>query len=109
LLIFNAIEQKQFSAYILDITILNIDYIASKQTRDVRDFLKLINKEFIVIGASNTMITEALNIENNDLEDNLQYISAKTFKCDCIITNDKKFLKKDIQVVSSKAFIQANL
>ena len=35
LLIFNAIEKKLFEGIILDITILNIDYIAKKQVKNI--------------------------------------------------------------------------
>ena len=102
--IFNSIEQGLFDAYILDITILNIDYIAKKQTQDIREFLNVVNKLFNIIGGSNTSIEKALKIDNNDLEDNLQYISAKSSKCKIIITNDKKFYKKDIKIMSSEEF-----
>ena len=54
--IFNSIEQGLFDAYILDITILNIDYIAKKQTQDIREFLNVVNKLFNIVGGSNTSI-----------------------------------------------------
>jgi predicted nucleic acid-binding protein len=63
LLIFNAIERRFFTGVILDITILNIDYIANKQIKDVKEFLNLINTKFEVIGASNSMIEQALKID----------------------------------------------
>jgi len=104
MLIFNAIEQKMFMGYMLDITILNIDYIAKKQVKDIREFLTVINKNFIISGATNEHIKNALNIENNDLEDNLQYLSAKENRCEIIITNDKSFYSKDIEIMSSLEF-----
>lgn len=36
LLIFNAIEKKLFSGVVLDIAILNIDYIAKKQVKNIK-------------------------------------------------------------------------
>ena len=105
LLIFNAIEEKIFEATILDITILNIDYIAKKQKNDVNDFLMTVNRLIKVIGASNDMIEKALKIDNSDLEDNLQYVCAKHTKCEVIITNDKKFYSNDIEKLSSKDFV----
>jgi len=102
--IFNAIEQGRFEAFILDITILNIDYIAKKQTKDIRDFLVLVNRLFKVVGASNKTIKEALELSNDDLEDNLQYICAKDSQCKVIITNDKKFISKEIQLMKSDEF-----
>ncbi len=104
LLILNAIEKKHFEAFILDITILNIDYIAKKQTKDIRDFLRAINTLFNIIGGSNLSVRKALDLDNMDLEDNLQYISAKESKCNLIVTNDRKFISKDIKLFSSEEF-----
>jgi predicted nucleic acid-binding protein len=109
LLIFNAIESRLFSGVILDITILNIDYIANKQAKDVKEFLRLVNKHFEIVGISNEMIERALKIDNNDLEDNLQYLSAINSKCEIVITNDKSFYTKDIETVSSSEFVQRYL
>lgn len=103
--ILNATQKGLFRGYILDITLLNIDYVAKKQTKDIRDFLNLINDTFTIIGATNKSIKQALNIANKDFEDNLQYISAKISSCDMIISNDKNFYSKDIEVLFSKEFV----
>ena len=109
LILFNAIEQELFEGVILDSTILNIDYIAKKQIKDIREFLSLVNKTFVVVGATNFEIKEALKLENRDLEDNLQYIMAKKSDCKMIISNDKNFLQKELQVISSKEFVNEYL
>ncbi len=45
-----------------------------------------------------------------DLEDTLQYILAKKEHCDAIVTNDEKFVAKEIKLLSAQAFIkEANL
>lgn len=103
--ILNAIQKNFFDGYILDITLLNIDYVAKKQVYDIREFLRLVNGIFTVIGADNETIKQALDIENSNLEDNLQYISAKSAMCDVIISNDKNFYVNDIEVLSSKEFV----
>ena len=105
LLIFNAIEKKLFNAVILDITILNIDYVAKKQIKNTNEFLSTVNKLMKVVGASNIMIDQALKIDNADLEDNLQYISAQHSKCELIVTNDKKFYSLDIEKLTSIEFV----
>ena len=102
--IFDLVEKQQFEAVILDITILNIDYIAKKQTKDIRTFLLLVNKMFKIVGGSNTNIKKALELDNLDLEDNLQYVTAKDSKCKIIVTNDKKFINRDIKILSSEEF-----
>ncbi|MCK9491182.1 MAG: PIN domain-containing protein [Sulfurimonas sp.] len=109
LLIFNAIERNFFSGVLLDITILNIDYVAKKQVENIKEFIKLINDNFSVVGASNELISKALEIENNDFEDTLQYLSAKDFASDCIITNDKSFYREDIETLSSSEFVSKYL
>ena len=99
----------KFESIILDITILNIDYIAKKQVKDIREFLALINESCFVKGGDNLDIKDALNLENIDLEDNLQYIIAKKENCKVIITNDKKFKFNDIEIVNSKQFVKKYL
>ena len=109
IVIFNAIEKKIYEGVVLDITILNIDYIAKKQVQDLREFLLLINELFEIVGASNSTIKKALQIQNNDLEDNLQYTCAENLKCDLIVTNDKKFYTDEIELISSFDFIDKYL
>ncbi len=107
--ILDAIQKGLFEAVILDITLLNIDYIAKKQAADIREFLSLVNDTCIVTGATNSSIAKALAIDNSNLEDNLQYISAKSSKCAVIVTNDKSFYNADIQLLSSKNFVKRYL
>jgi len=107
--ILNSCDGALHKAVISDITLLNIDYIASKQVKNIKDFLILIIKKFEIVGANNEMFNSALNIQNKDLEDNVQYISAKEKGCDFIITNDKNFYKGDIEVINSKDFVDKYL
>jgi len=104
--ILNSIEKNLFEGVVLDITLLNIDYVAKKQIRDIREFLKLLNSLFIVAGATNKMVELALNLKNRDLEDNLQYICAKEMGAKSIVTNDKSFFSPEIEVISSVDFIK---
>ena len=105
-IILNAVSSGIFDGLLLDITLLNIDYIAKKQMVDIRKFLLTINQVFEVVGANNEMIQEALAIENSDFEDNLQYVSAKVYQCDVIITNDKTFYQEKIETFNSREFIK---
>ncbi len=105
-LIFNAIEKQIFEGFVLDITLLNIDYVAKKQVKDIRAFLSLINKNMSVIGANNEIIDEALHLDNNDLEDNVQYISAKNIGCTLIVSNDKNFYSQNVEKYNSVEFVE---
>ena len=103
--IFNAIQNEIFEAYVADITLLNIDYIAKKQTTDIRKFLSYVSDNFNIMGASNRDFENALKIDNADLEDNIQYLLAKKVSCDLIVSNDRSFLQEDIKVVQSDTFV----
>ena len=104
--ILNSCHQKIFDGYVADITLLNIDYIASKQTKEIKSFLQIINDSFTVVGADNSVFDLALKIDNNDLEDSVQYICASMQKCDVIVSNDKGFHRGDIEVLDSFEFIE---
>ena len=105
-LILNSCYENIFQGFISDITLLNIDYIASKQATNVYDFLKLLNDTFKIIGFDNKMFDLVLKIDNDDLEDSVQYICAKDSDCEIIITNDKNFYRGKIKVVTSREFIR---
>lgn len=98
-------KNDNFKFFVADISLINIDYIAKKEATNIRDFLKYMNDNFTVLGANNSDFNYALNLENKDLEDNLQYCLALKNNCDCIVTNDKNFLQKDIKVISSEDFV----
>ena len=55
------------------------------------------------------MISKALEIENNDFEDTLQYLSAKVLIVNMLLQNDKSFYKADIKTLSSSEFIEKYL
>lgn len=103
--ILNSCDQNIFRGYAADITLLNIDYIASKQSKSMRDFLRVVNQTFTIMGADNEMFNLGLQLNNDDLEDNIQYLCAKTIDCKVIVSNDKKFYKGDIEILSSSAFV----
>lgn len=109
LIILNSCNQNLFNGYVADITLLNIDYIASKQVKEVEDFLKVVNESFNVVGANNQMFAKALMLDNSDLEDNIQYLCSVENDCELIITNDKGFYKGAIKVLSSSDFVNIYL
>jgi len=41
-----------------------------------------------------------------DFEDTIQYIMARNTGCDVIVTNDKRFVSKEIECVSAEAFVK---
>ena len=75
--IIQLIQNRTHEGYIADITLLNIDYVAKKQSKEIRKFLYFIEKHFIITGADNSDMLAALNLDNSDLEDNVQAVFAK--------------------------------
>ena len=109
MILLNSIERGVHEGVILDITLVNIDYIAGKQKVDVKEFLKLIVQNCKIVGANNELSMEALALDNNDFEDSLQYVCAKHERCEQIITHDKGFYLGDIDIVSSSEFVDGFL
>ncbi|CAA6826540.1 MAG: Unknown protein [uncultured Sulfurovum sp.] len=109
LIILNSIERGMNEGIILDITLVNVDYIAKRQKVDATEFLKLIVKNCKVVGANNELSMEALELDNKDFEDSLQYVCAKDERCEQIVTNDKGFYLGELEVVSSSAFVDGFL
>ena len=105
-IVLNAIKEGLYEGLVLDITLLNIDYIAKKQSANVKDFLRLINQYFGVMGTNNKHIEEALNLEHNDFEDTVQFVCAKHEKCSFIVTNDKDFYQGAIKCITAKEFVK---
>ena len=92
--------------YVSDISLLNIDYVANKQVVEIREFLQFISDKFTILGAGNKVVNHAILLSNGDFEDNVQYVLAKEAGCEVIITNDKLFIKEDIEVYTSDEFVE---
>ena len=105
--IIDGVGYGRWRGYILDITVLNIDYVAKKQMKNIQEFIQLLSATFTIVGADNAIIDEALALENSDFEDSVQVIVAKNLACDVIVTNDKDFVQNsEIEVLSSKQFLE---
>jgi len=103
--IIQLIQNRTHEGYVADITLLNIDYVAKKQCKEIRKFLYFIEKHFIITGADNTDMFTALKLDNSDLEDNVQAVFAKRLACDFIISNDKSFIQSSLSVLEAKLFL----
>lgn len=102
-----SISMGRVTGYVASITINNIWYIGKKSllNTDIKEFLNFIVEDFTIVGLNKNIIQKALEKENTDFEDSLQYYTAKEKKCDYIITRDKKGFKKfDIGILNAKEF-----
>lgn len=92
--------------------ITTIYYILSKKDKQkALDAIERINQFCKVIEFSNQEVFQTCSLmrENpkfKDLEDTMQYILAKKEGCDLIISNDKNFVSIDIELVSTKGFLE---
>ena len=92
--------------------ITTIYYINSKEDKqqallNIQD----ISKTLKVIEFSNREVEETCQLmledsDYKDLEDTIQYIMAKKYECDLIISNDENFVSKDIKLLTSKEFCE---
>ena len=92
--------------------ITTIYYVDAKRNKNqallnIRNIIKTLN----IIYFTKQEMEEVCELmlkdsEYNDLEDTLQYILAKKYNCDLIISNDKDFISKDIPLISSGEFYE---
>ena len=90
--------------------ITTLYYILSKKSKSFAlESIESVNNLCIVVEFANSEIAKSCKLmkKNNfiDLEDTIQYIMAKKANCDLILSNDKSFVSKDIELLSSKEFI----
>ena len=92
--------------------ITTVYYVDSKKNkRQTIEKIEDINKILKIIDFSNKEIAQTCKLMKEDesykdLEDTLQYVLAQKENCDMIISNDKRFVSKEIELLSSEAFIK---
>jgi len=105
LALFKAVKYRVVDGVVADISIINIAYVSRKVEVDIRAYLSLIERYFTVFGADNTIVQNALVLDNDDIEDNIQYLLSRYSECDCIVSNDRGFYRGDVDVLGSGAFV----
>ena len=96
--------------------VTNIYYITAKYTTrenalNAIDFLKT-SVSILPFGEDELSATIQLmrkDPEYKDLEDTIQYIMALNEKCEIIVTNDKHFVSKEIECMTSEKFVETFL
>jgi len=103
--------QNNFSVYTSCDIITNIYYITAKHTSksNALEALDILKDVVSIIPFSTNELEQTIKLmqedkDYNDMEDTIQYVLAKEEKCDLIITNDKKFVSKEITALSSEQF-----
>jgi len=96
----------RITGIVADITLLDLAYLAGKQQRDLRDFFRLINRHFVVKGVDNRLFEQALRMESLDLEEALLYTVALEAEADTIVSNGRRFPRREIRVFSSPRCVE---
>jgi predicted nucleic acid-binding protein len=90
--------------------ITTLYYIGHKIDKNhILQNIQAVNKTLKIIEFSNQEVEQTCNLmlqnlQYKDLEDTMQYILAKKYECDLIVSNDVDFYSQDIKVLSSKEF-----
>jgi len=92
--------------------ITTLYYVLSKRDKNFAlDAIENVNKLCTIIEFANREITQSCKLMRSssfiDLEDTIQYTMAKKANCDLILSNDKSFVSKDIELLSSKDFVKS--
>ena len=111
LAIFNYLVEQNIKIFTSCDLITTIYYILSKQNKQYAlESIEQINKICKIIQFSNKELlqtTQLMREDKNfkDLEDTIQYVLAKTAKCNIILSNDKNFYSPEIKCFTSEKFI----
>ena len=88
-------------------------YLTSKATdsKNALEAMDIINQTITLVPFSNKEFEKSIKLmredkDFKDFEDTLQYILADEIKADAIISNDKRFVSKNIPLFTSKEFVK---
>lgn len=91
LVLIDLVRKKKFKGFISPLTVATTWYLISKDKGEVeakKHIIKLI-KGLEIIDLTKDIVENALNLEQKDIEDSIQALSAFKAKCTHIITRDK--------------------
>ena len=99
---------KDFQFYVSFLSIANFAYINRKvEKKRLKENIELMCDLFIIIPNDKNNLIQAWDYEPQDYEDALQYSSALSNKCDCIITrNESDYSFSKIPIWSPSEFLE---
>ena len=110
--ILNYLVSSEVGVYTSCDLITTIYYILAKKSKsNALNSIEKLNKICQIIDFSNKEISQTCKLMKDDesygdLEDTLQYVLAQKENCELIISNDKRFASKEIELLSSEAFLK---
>jgi predicted nucleic acid-binding protein len=103
-------ERNFVTVYVSASAATDIFYITQKQYKDKEKTYKLLHELFSTIGivaVDEDHIKNALDMYWDDFEDCVQYVAAKDFQADYIITRDESgYEGSEIMTISPKDFVE---
>jgi predicted nucleic acid-binding protein len=91
------------------LVIANVNYILAKKmgASATKNTIKALVKRINILSFESDIIDLVLTGEFNDFEDGIQYLIAKRYKCDAIITrNIKDYKQSTIPVLTAEQFLR---
>ena len=114
--ILDYLNQEECELFINSDTLTNLFYILSNHSTlseaQVLDKMNFVYDSFTLVPIESQDVKNALDLcaDNStnfkDYEDAMQYVCAKKVNANIIVTNDRKFVSKDIKVVNTKKKIK---
>jgi len=107
--VWSLVSEKNISGYISAISINNLHYILLKQKdrTSVGELVSQLLDEFEIVPLTKSLLLEAKKMDKNDLEDMIQFVSARRSGCDHLITrNAKDFPEEKISIVEPADFME---
>ena len=93
------------------LSFVNTVYTAHKYGLDISEVkskLHDVSSFVIVLDYSGAAVVDSLSNSWADYEDSTQYLTAKIFACDCIVSRDKKgFKDSSIKVMTPQEFLDS--
>ncbi len=104
-------KSKGCQFYISFLSVANFAYIARRLDKEILyRYIATIEELFTILSNDSRQISAALNLSASDFEDALQYQTAVSNGCECIITrNGKDFKFSHIPVLSATDFMAEHL
>jgi len=88
-------------------------YLTTKATsrENALRAMDIIDQTMTLVPFSNEQFRKTIKLmkkddDFKDFEDTLQYILAKEIQADAIVSNDKRFISKDVPLFTSKEFVK---
>lgn len=103
-------EEGQIGLTTSFLTMANVAYVARKgrNQADLYELMRGLSEIVEVLKMDEKQFQEALSIISTDFEDVLQFVCAKTFECDVIVTRNKKDFKfSTIRILSPEEFLSS--